>query len=212
VSGDQPYDPGASWGDRKVEELEHIVEPMFKTVTDEDGRHGIRLERAFWDALEALSAQRGEKRGPAVAQIVARAQGQNINATSAVRSVTVDALRAENERLAAFSEPAQLISLLQLSPSPSFALDRRKRLVRANTEFIRYLRSIGGNLNDPAPIDTAQLSLDRPIEQIFAEVAVGSAIECGVSIRIANRERRSTARLLVVPPEPPTVIVGFILS
>jgi predicted DNA-binding ribbon-helix-helix protein len=212
VNGDLDANSGSSWNDREAADLARIVEPVFKAVSDDDRRHGIRLERAFWEALETLSAKRGEKRSATVAQILARAQGQNINATSAVRSFTVDALRADNERLAAFSDPLEVVSLLQISPSPSFALDRRKRLVRANAEFVRYLRNIGGSLNDATPVDTAQLTLDRPTEQIFAEVAAGTAIECGVSIRIDNRERRTTARILAVPPGPSSLIVGFILS
>jgi len=203
---------GENAADDNQDDLAHLVEPLFKTVSDSDGRHGIRLERAFWDALDTLSAKRGAKRGTVVAGIVAQAHDQGINATSAVRSATVDALRAANERLAAFSDPNNLVALLQMSPSPSFALDRRKRLVRANAEFVRYLRGIGGITNGAAPVDTAQLTLDRPTEQIFAEVAAGTTIECGVAIRIENRERRATARILVMPPGPASVIVGFIHS
>lgn len=212
MNDDPELNEGSSWDKRDPADLVRIVEPLFKTVSNVDGRHGIRLERAFWDALETLSARRGEKRSAAVAQIVARAQDQQVNATSAVRSITVDALRMENERLAAFSNPLHLVSLMQVSPAPSFALDRRKRLVRANAEFVRYLRTIGGSLNAATPVDSAQLTLDRPTEQIFAEVAAGTAIECGVSIRIDNRERRTTARILVIPPGPSTLIVGFLLS
>lgn len=212
MSDDRDSIAGSSWDDRELADLARIVEPVFKTVSHDDGRRGIRLERAFWDALKMLSAKRGEKRGVAVAQILARAHDQNINATSAVRSVTVDALRADNERLAAFSDPLHLIALLQVSPAPSFALDRNKRLVRANTEFIRFVRSIGGSLDSAAPVDTAQLTLERPTEQIFAEVTAGTSIECGVTVRVDNRERRSRARILVVPPGPPSMLVGFIVS
>ncbi|MGB3339193.1 MAG: hypothetical protein WBA73_18610, partial [Devosia sp.] len=62
------------------------------------------------------------------------------------------------------------------------------------------------------PVETAQLTLDRPTEQIFAEVEPGTSIECGVAIRIDNRERRSTARILVVPPGPASVLVGYLLA
>lgn len=193
-------------------ELRALTEPMFKTVAARDGRHGIRLERAFWDSLDTLSAASGKKRGTYVREIVEQAQAEGINATSAVRSMVLDQLRSDNERLATLSDTQAMISLLQVSPAPSFALDRRKRLVRANPEFVRYLRSIVGGVTGSVPVDSAQLTLDRPTEQIFAEIAPGVSIECGVVIRIDNRERRAFARILVVPPNPANVLVGYMLS
>jgi predicted DNA-binding ribbon-helix-helix protein len=203
---------GDADGEPVPSELRSLTEPMFKTVSAADGRHGIRLERAFWDTLDHLSAGSGKKRNAYVREIVERAQAEGINATSAVRSTAIDRLRSENERLATLSDTQYMVSMLQTSPSPSFALDRRKKLVRVNAEFVRYLRSIVGGVTGAVPVDSAQLTLDRPTEQIFAEAVAGMSIECGVSIRIDNRERRATARILVVPPHPANVLVGYMLS
>jgi hypothetical protein len=71
---------------------------------------------------------------------------------------------------------------------------------------------LAGNISGNAPVDTARLSLDRPADQIFSEVAPGAFTECGVTIRMDNRERRSTAKIVVMPPSPPTLLVGYLLS
>lgn len=204
-------EPGLAPGEQPSD-LAHVAEPLFKTVSTGNGRHGIRLERAFWSALEKQSAAAGRKRGGFVGELIERAQREGLNAASVVRSLAIEWLQAENARLAPLNDPESLLALLQLSPAPSFALDRQKRLRGVNPEFVRYLRLLAGNISGSAPVDTARLSLDRPADQIFSEVAPGAFTECGVTIRMDNRERRSTAKIVVMPPSPPTLLVGYLLS
>ena len=85
----------------------------------------------------------------------------------------------------------------------------RRLLVRVNDEFVRYLRTV---MARTGPVEKAQLRLDRPADAIFAELEIGTAIECGVSIQVDNHERRTQARIVIPPPAPAGVLVGFILS
>lgn len=192
--------------------LAQLTRPEFRTLTTPSGRKGVRLEQVFWNALSLLSARAGQKRSRFVADILEEANEQDINATGAIRSATVDLLMEELQRLRPLANAGTMISLLQASPAPSFALDKRKRLVQANAEFLRYLRSVGGAISGATPVDAAQLSLERPLEMLFDELVSGGTTECGISIRFGNRDRRTTARLLLVPPAPASVIIGYVLA
>ena len=192
--------------------LAQLTRPEFRTFTTPGGRKGVRLEQVFWNALNMLSAGAGQKRSRFVARILEEANEQDINATGAIRSATVASLMEELGRFAPLANPSTMISLLQAGPAPSFALDRRKRLVQANAEFLRYLRSVGGAISGATPVDAAQLSLERPLEALFDELVSGGTTECGISIRFGNRDRRTTARLLLVPPAPASVILGYVLA
>ncbi|MGB3338038.1 MAG: ribbon-helix-helix domain-containing protein, partial [Devosia sp.] len=125
-----------------AEALRALSETLFRTVTAGSGRHGIRLEQTYWKALDNLSSASGIKRSAYIGHIVQRAHEGGLNASSAVRSVVTDHLLSQNERLAPLANMPKLLTMLQMAPSPSFALDRAKRIVKVNFEFMRYLRSV----------------------------------------------------------------------
>lgn len=194
-------------GDR----LAALAGTEFRTLTTPYGRTGVRLEQVFWQALAQLSAEAGQKRSRFVGDIVGAANQLDLNATSAIRSSTVDLLLRKLDRLKPIAQTSAMIGLLQAGPAPAFALDRRKRLLQSNAEFLRYLRSVAGS-GAAGVADAAQLAMDRPLEDLFAGIGAGQTTECGLSIRCGNRERRTTVRILMVPPEPSSVLVGYILS
>lgn len=183
--------------------------PIFRTVTTVTGRHALRLEGVFWDAIARLATRQGRKTPDMVRELLGAAEIEGTNLSSGLRSIVVRRLLDEDDRLAPLAAPLAAVKLMQMAPTPSFALDRNKHLVRVNDEFVRYLRTV---MVRNGPVEKAQLRLDRPAESIFAELESGTAIECGVSIVVDNHERRTQARIVVPPPEPSNVLVGFILS
>lgn len=183
--------------------------PIFRTVTTPTGRHALRLEGVFWDAIARLAAREGRKSTDLVRELLGTAEGGSTNLSSGLRSMVVRRLLDEDDRLAPLSAPLAAVRLMQMAPTPSFALDRNKHLVRVNDEFVRYLRTV---MARSGPVEKAQLRLDRPAETIFAELAMGTAIECGVSVLVDNHERRTQARIVIPPPEPANILVGFLLS
>lgn len=183
--------------------------PIFRTINTASGRQALRLESAFWDALEVLAQQSGRQTSDLVREIVDGDRPDNINASRAIRSGVAKRLLDEQHRMAPLAAPLAVVQLMQLAPSPSFALDRQKRLVRVNDEFVRYLRTIVARVASP---DSAQLTLERPLEQLFAEIHPGTVLECAMSIRVDTHERRTQVRLFIPPPAPANVMVGFVLS
>ncbi|MBU1336401.1 MAG: ribbon-helix-helix domain-containing protein [Alphaproteobacteria bacterium] len=182
--------------------------PVFRTVVTESGRHGLRLEGAFWDAIARMARLENRKTSDMVRELLGQARPSGVNASSTIRSAVVKRLLDESARIAPLATPLAVVKLLQMAPTPSFALDRNKHLVRVNDEFVRYLRTV---LSKSGPVEKAQLILDRPAEALFAELEPGMAIECGLSIKVDNHERRTQARIIIPPPAPAAVLVGFII-
>jgi predicted DNA-binding ribbon-helix-helix protein len=185
---------------------------QFRTLPTGGGRKGVRLEAAFWEALELQASLAGRRSSTYAGEVLERAQQAGPNATSVLRSLVVADLSAEVKRQRPVIALANMLRMLQIAPVPSFALDHQRRLLQVNAEFTRYVRAITGNRPGVAPVETAQLSLDRPIETLFGELASAAATECGITIRVDNFERRSTARFILVPPLPAVALNGYVLS
>lgn len=182
--------------------------PIFRAVTTPSGRQGLRLEAVFWDAIARIAKQENRKTSDLIRDFVGQDRPGGVNVSSWVRSAVVKRLGEDNERLAPLATPMAIVKLMQMAPTPSFALDRKKNLVRVNDEFVRYLRTV---VSRTGPVEKAQLQLDRPAESLFAELEPGMAIECGMSIRVDNHERRTQARIVIPPPAPAAVLIGFIV-
>lgn len=209
---DSGYSEGQGAGNLERGRMVEVTTPEFRTLTTKTGRTGVRLERAFWGALDYLSSRAGQRRSRFVADIVETANNAGINASSAIRSTAIDLLFHELEAVRPLVQTSYLVGLLQTAPAPAFALDRNKRLIQSNPEFLRYLRTANGAIAGGAMADGAQLSIDRPLNDLFDQLKPGESTECGISIRFGNRERRTTARILMVPPAPVRVLVGYVLS
>lgn len=181
--------------------------PVFRTITTPSGRHALRLEGAFWDALARLAQHEGRRTTDLIRELLLQDRPESANLSSTIRSAVVKRLLEREAAMAPLAAPLAIVSLMQLAPLPSFALGRSKNLVRVNEEFVRYLRNV---LSKTGPVEKAQLKLDQPAETLFADVAPGKAVECGLSIRVDNHERRTQARIVVPPPFPEPVLVGFI--
>ena len=196
-----------------ADELFAAAEPQFRTVSLPGHRAGIRIERIFWDSLTDISAGLGIRRSALVGNIVARARAGELNVASALRSYVAMVHRAENARLKSALAPASLVKLQQLAPLPSFALTRQKRLVSANAEFLQFLRAIAADPTRAVTPEVAQLSLDRPIEEVFEHLRQdGAWLRCQLTIRIDARQRRATCKIVAVPPAPSQAVVGYVLA
>lgn len=183
--------------------------PIFRTISLNSARHAVRLEQVFWDAIARLAARKRVKPADYARELMQIPLPSGTNLSSGLRSAVVRNLLDDDLRLAGLAEPLAIVKLLQLAPTPSFALDRNKQLVRVNDEFVRYLRTA---MAKSGPAEKAQLRLDQPAEKIFSELLGVASVECGVSIVIDNYEWRAEARIIAPPPVPVSILVGYLLK
>ncbi len=186
--------------------------PEFRTVTTDEGRKGLRLERAFWSALAAVAAWSGLKRHKLIAKVMDEAAGQALNSSSALRSYVMNAMHQELDRIRAQNETAYAVELLQQAPVPSFAVDRAKRIVRINGEFRHFVRILFAETGDVTANKSLQLNLETPVAQVFAELGdSGQARQYGLNVTVDGRTRRTRTRIVAIPPHEPKVLVGYIV-
>ena len=186
--------------------------PEFRTVGTDEGRKGLRLERAFWSALSAIASWSGMKRHKLIAKVMDEAAGQALNSSSALRSFAMNAMHQEVERIRAQNEADYSVELLQQAPIPSFAVDRAKRIVRVNGEFRHFVRILFAETGDVASKKSLQLNLETPVAQIFDELGgTGEARQYALNVTVEGRTRRTRTRIIAVPPHAPRVLVGYII-
>lgn len=189
------------------------AEPQFRTVPTNGSRAGVRIEKVFWESLSDISEELGIKRSALASTVVKRAKAGRLNVASALRSYVAMVQRTENQRMRAALATARIARLQQLAPIPSFALNRQKRLIAANQEFVQLVKGVSDPAVPGASPEVAQLSLDRPIEDVFAELSREDAsMRCMLTIRIDNRHRIAACKIVAVPPLPTQAIVGYVLG
>lgn len=184
----------------------------FRTFTMGSGRKGFRLEAAFWEGLDALCKRENLSRAELLAEVLAVDGSGQLNATSLVRTFVA---AAQSRRLAALEgmfSREKIIALLQHAPVAAFAMDRNKRMLRANPEFLRVVRLVWGAGSGELPISALKLTLTTSVEEIFETLSrADDPVQSGIVIEIRHRQRKANARIVAVPGERVEAVVGYIL-
>ena len=192
--------------------LAELTEPSFKAVPTTHARKGLRLERAFWQALSTIAGWSGVRRHRLVADIVEQAEKLELNSASALRSYAIDTMEAEVTRLRELNGFDYAVSLLQQAPVPSFAVDSDKRLVRVNPEFNHFVRILFAETGTATARGSLQLNLETPVAEVFAQLGQsGEGKQFMLNVVADGKSRRTRTRIVAVPPHDPQGLVGYIL-
>ena len=201
-----------SVGDLDQAEASDELTPEFRVIVTSSRRRGVRLERLYWRILGEIAERRGQKRSRLVASLLEEADPTSDNAASVLRCFALETIDAERAGLVDRTNPAYVIGLLQQAPIPAFAINRQKKLHQVNQEFIQYLRAISGDAKQRIHADVVQLTLETPIEELFAQLGDVKSAHTNYSIQLDAKQRRGRAKVVAVPPSPSQVLVGYIVS
>lgn len=192
---------------------ESPVTPQFKTVILNGRRKGLRLEKIYWKLLDAIAKRHEIKRSTLIAEILNADDVGNGNATSMLRCYIAEKLEQERDSLVQKLETFNAVNLLQSAPIPAFAINRQKRLLQVNPEFMQMLRLLSGKMSGVHSADSSQLTLETPVEQLFAELNTTSDwTQCNYSVRSEGRQKRGRAKIVPAPPFPASILVGYVLN
>jgi predicted DNA-binding ribbon-helix-helix protein len=192
----------------------------FRAVTTEGGRKGLKLERAFWNALSSISARLGIKRTQLISDVLREASDRGVtNTSSALRSYATGRLVADLEKTRDLTSTAFQIKVMQEAPTASIAVDRNLRLVRVNREFRALVRELAASEEGTtAVVDDAELwrktrvTIQTPVATLFAEIGgSGGTRDCFVSVQVGLSVRQRKMRMVGVPSAAPEVLVGFVV-
>lgn len=132
--------------------------PQPRVVQNQKRRHSIRLEPAFWQALENLARDQGKRLGKFIDEIASTYRGRNF--ASHLRVFTLISLQQSLARQALGGEADDLYRLVEYAPAPGLILSRNRSIIGFNQAFIRWLGSgesplIGAELTEVLQVRTA---------------------------------------------------------
>lgn len=187
--------------------------PEFRVVVSSERRRGIRLEQLYWRLLNEIAERRNLRRAQLMATVLEDADRHEYNSASALRAFTVNELDQERRRLQKDYSEDRLVSMLFEAPVPAFAINRQKKIQRANPEFMKLLRIVGGDMSKEVSREGVGLKLDLSIETLFDQVEqTGNAVYCHYELTLGERGRRGRVKLQAVPTRPLNLLLGYLTS
>lgn len=184
----------------------------FRVLRCNGMRKAYRLEEVFWRLLEAAARKSGMRLSDYVSQAVA--ERTESTGASALRVAAATWAARKYSDLQRATAPDRLLRLVQSAPCACFAIGANRSLVSYNHEFAEAVRSSMATGQTPIDVSTARLSLDVPLQRVIELLRSGDkeSIDCGYAIHVGSARRIGKARVLLLPAESSTILVGFLVS
>jgi predicted DNA-binding ribbon-helix-helix protein len=187
--------------------------PVFRAVTVNRERRGVRLEKIYWNTLKEISAAKRQTLGDIVGKSEADfPAGANI--TSVLRVHCMRWLRSRLEAAHDLTKVGVADSLIQVSPVPAFALAEDKRILYSNQPFLQFIQSKFPKAIGEASGQGPRLSLDVQIQELVRTLKENRNKPVSTGFVLGVNEQRVRGRLNVVlaPTSTQTVILGYVSS
>ncbi len=183
----------------------------FRAVVAGGRRHGIRLERIFWDALKAIAKERRVTLGGLVGTVYNDRDAAS-NLSSALR---VEAMRSFVDQTAVLrnrSSDEAAESILLASPSPAFTLAANRRIVSFNPGFQLLVRGEFPGIADGTRQEL-RLSVDVPLETLISRLSETGNKPVATGFALGTADRRFRGRLnLILAPSRDDLLLAFVVG
>ncbi len=202
--------------------IEHIAaqvrdpeksETVFRAITCQTGRHGMKLEKAYWDSLEMISSTHGMKPAGIIDLLAASETNEKRNLTAAVRVFCLlwhsrffsECETIGGERLAT--------SLVHASMQPAIALSSKKRLLASNEALLKLIRMSFGAIEQGAEQTDLRLALDHPLEEVIGQLREKDNLpmQVGMAMGLADKRLRRNLNAVLIPSTGSDILVGYVL-
>ena len=188
----------------------NLFEPAYKAIGTRSGRHGIRLENAYWDTLKQIAKEQNCTIGELVE--VVRDLNFTGNTTSALRVCCVEWLSTRLNTLLANTDDNMIRSIIYAAPTPAIALSANKHLHSFNQPFLQKLTD-AFSIMDPENLPSRlRLVMDVQIDKLIEQLSNNGnrPITVGIAIGVDDRRLRSQLKVSLVPRLKPDIILGFL--
>lgn len=186
---------------------------IFRAVTANGSRRGIRLENAFWTSLAEIAGEEGKRVGDLIEEYSERYPMLD-NATGAVRLGVLESLRKRyNERKAA-RDVKLTLGVVAGSPAPAFALSSDKKIISYNSAFLTLLQARLSPLSSDVIGSGLKLQLDIPFEGLVARLKDDPQNPIVVNYTIVAQQKALRGRMNAVLADPAEggAIIGFLIN
>ncbi len=185
----------------------------FKAIKTDTGRHGIKMEKMYWDVIKDIAIDTNST----ISSVVADAEvdyPEQTNLTSKLRLICLSNVKGNFSRMQSIASEGQTKNLISACPIPSLALTADKRLFFFNEPFLRYIHehfSIPKSGNLPTKL---RLLLDVHIDVLIERLIENGnqRIQVGIAIGFDDRRIRSQMNVLLAPLLKQNIIIGYLYS
>lgn len=187
--------------------------PIFRAVTVNRERRGVRLEKIYWNTLKEISAAKRQTLGDIVSQSEADFP-DDANITSVLRVHCMRWLRSRLETVHSLTGVGVADSLIQVSPVPAFALAEDKRILYSNQPFLRLIQSKFPKAIGEAAGQGLRLSLDVQIQELVRTLRENQnkPVSTGFVLGVNDQRVRGRLNTVLAPTTTQTVILGYVSS
>lgn len=185
--------------------------PIFRAVTVNRERRGVRLEKIYWNTLKEISTAKRQTLGDIVRQSEADFPA-DANITSVLRVHCMRWLRSRLEAAHDLTGVGVADSLIQVSPVPAFALAEDKRILYSNQPFLHLIQSKFPKAVGEAPGQGLRLSLDVQIQELVRTLKENrnKPISTGFVLGVNDQRVRGRLNVVLAPTTTQTVILGYV--
>lgn len=191
---------------------ESELEPLFRALTVNGKRMGIRLEEKYWSILQKLSEEAGTSISNLVLEAVNRYPDHK-NTTSLIRTIALKSLEAEVRKLRASTTDEQINCLVNACPSPTFVLLESKRLHGFNAAFLHFVKREFAH-SDLGRLETRlRLQLDKTTGDLISELHLSENVfvQTGFVLGMDSRRVRGQVNVVKAPNWVETSIICYVI-
>jgi predicted DNA-binding ribbon-helix-helix protein len=186
---------------------------IFKAIKTDTGRHGIKMEKMYWDVIEDIATNTNST----VSSVVADAEvdyPEQSNLTSKLRLICLSTIKYNFARMQLIANEGQTKNLISACPTPVLALTADKRLFFFNEPFLRYIHSHFSIPKSDNLTSKLRLLLDVQIDVLIEKLVENGnqRVQVGIAIGLDDRRIRSQMNVLLAPLLKQNVIIGYLYS
>ncbi|MEP1441917.1 MAG: ribbon-helix-helix domain-containing protein [Hyphomicrobiales bacterium] len=186
-------------------------QPHFRAVNSHGVRRGLRLERTYWEYLDAMSQSEGRSVGDIIADIDLSIPEKG-SLSSAVRAFVADRLSNRVEMLEGYLSCELSIATLSASTAPTFILSENKRILHYNRTFVRYVRKHFNEMETSDILKNMALTFDLPTSEIFQTLSNdhNKILTSGFAFGVSERRIRGKVNFVALPRPNKMLVMVFI--
>jgi predicted DNA-binding ribbon-helix-helix protein len=187
--------------------------PEFRVVARNGQRRGIRLERAFWDALKHMAGRDKRTLGTLIDEVAAIVDEKG-NLASALRVACLRDATQESAILRKLASIGMVNAILVACPAPAFALESTRKILAFNPPFQNLVRrQLPAGLHDDARKDL-KLALDINVADIFETLHHNGnqPVATGFVMGVGERRYRGQINAVRAPVSEPELLMAFVVN